>query len=57
VTARNTKSFKPAPGSTVKWTATGGQSGSVVVDSYGLATVTGLSLTTNPTTVTFTAGP
>jgi len=57
VTPRNTQSFKPAPGSTVSWTATGGQSGSVVVDSYGLATITGLTLTTNPTTVTVTAAP
>jgi hypothetical protein len=27
------------------------------VVSYGLATITGLNLTTNPTTVTFTTGP
>lgn len=57
MTARNTQSFKPTAGTTVKWTATGGQSGSVVVDAYGLATITGLNLTTNPTTVTFNVGP
>jgi len=57
VTPRNTQSFKPGPGSTVSWTATGGQNGSVVVDSYGLATITGVNLTTNPTTVTFNVAP
>jgi hypothetical protein len=57
ITARNTQSFKPAPGSTVTWTATGGQSGSITADSYGLATVTGVNLTTNATTITFSSQP
>jgi hypothetical protein len=55
LTARNTQSFKPAPGSTVTWKATGGQSGSVTVDTYGLTTVPGIKLTTTATTVTLTA--
>jgi hypothetical protein len=53
ITPRNAQSFDPAPGSMVNWTATGGQSGSVVVDSDGLATVVGINLTTNATTITF----
>jgi hypothetical protein len=57
VTPRNAQAFKPAPGSTVTWTASGGQSGSVVVDSYGLATVVGVNLTTNATTITFSTQP
>jgi hypothetical protein len=56
ITPRNTQSFKPAAGSTVSWTTTAGQSGSVIVDSYGLATVTGLQLNSGVSmSVTFTA--
>jgi len=55
ITARNTQSFKPLAGWTVKWRATGGQSGSVIVDSYGLATVSGIKLTTASTRVVLTA--
>lgn len=55
ITARNTQAFKPAPGSTVTWKATGGQSGSITVDAYGLATVTGIKLTTSATAVTLSA--
>jgi hypothetical protein len=55
ITARNTQSFKPAAGSTITWKATGGQDGSITVDVYGLATVTGIKLTTSATTVTLTA--
>jgi len=56
ITPRNTQFFKPAPRSTVTWTATGGQKGSAVVDSYGLVTITGINLTTNPLTITISSG-
>jgi hypothetical protein len=55
LTPRNTQSFKPVPGSPVTWSATGGQSGTVTVDAYGLATVPGIKLTTSATTVTLSA--
>lgn len=52
ITPRNAQLFKPAAGSVVHWTTSGGQGGSVVADTYGLATVSGISLTANPLTVT-----
>jgi hypothetical protein len=51
VTPRNAQSFMLVPGTTVNWTATGGLSGTVIADQYGLATIH-LSLGTGTTTVT-----
>jgi hypothetical protein len=50
VTARNTQSFKPTPGSKVPWTATGGQKGTATVDIYGLATAVGVKVAPGVTT-------
>jgi hypothetical protein len=47
ITARNTQSFKPSPGASINWTASGGQGGVVTTDSYGLVTVTSINLTQN----------
>jgi hypothetical protein len=57
ITPRNTQSFKLAPGTTVYWETTGGQSGSLVADPYGLATASGIKLTTSALTITFSTTP
>jgi hypothetical protein len=44
VTPRNTQHFKCSPGTYVKWFTSTGQDGKVLVDSYGLVTVTGVKL-------------
>jgi hypothetical protein len=44
VTPRNTQLFKLAPGTSVKWSASSGQSGAVSADRYGLVTVKGIEL-------------
>lgn len=55
VTARNTQAFITAPGAQVSWTATGGQSGTVTADMYGLVTVSGLQVAPGtPTALTMT---
>jgi len=54
ITPRNTQAFKPAPGSTVIWKATGAQTGSIIVDPYGMATIPGIKLTTSVTTIILT---
>jgi hypothetical protein len=52
ITPRNAQSFIVAPGTTVYWSASNGQGGSVVADTYGLATVSGVNLTTSALTIT-----
>lgn len=54
VTVRNPQVFKPPVGTTVRWSATGGQSGSTSVDGNGLITVVGLNLNIGKTTLKFT---
>jgi hypothetical protein len=39
VTPRRTSRFKPSPGETLRWTSSGGGSGEVTVDRWGLVTV------------------
>jgi hypothetical protein len=38
----------------VIWKATGAQTGSVIVDPYGMATIPGIKLTTSVTTIILT---
>lgn len=57
VTPRNTQSFNSAAGSTVYWKTTGGQSGSVTANTYGLATVSGVNLSAGSLTITFSTSP
>jgi hypothetical protein len=57
ITPRNTQFFHPLAGSTVNWTATGGQSGQVVTDSYGLATIIGLTVSPGSNVITMTIAP
>jgi len=57
ITPRNSQAFKLSPGETVYWSTSGSQSGSVTADSYGLATVPGINLTTSTLTVTFSTSP
>jgi hypothetical protein len=54
VTVRNPQAFKPPVGTTVQWSATGGQSGSTSVDGNGLITVVGLDLNIGKTTLKLT---
>jgi hypothetical protein len=53
VTPRNAQLFKIAPGTSLKWRASTGQTGVAVADSYGLVTVGGVELVPgSETTVT-----
>ncbi len=51
VTPRNAQLFKRAPGMAVKWSASTGQKGLAVADSYGLVTIPGVELVAGAETV------
>jgi len=57
ITPRNAQFFLLMPGTTVYWKTSNGQSGSVLADMYGLATVPSVSLTTNATTISLSTTP
>lgn len=55
VTPRRVQAFEPAPGETILWTSSAGQSGTVVTDAYGLVTVPAVIINQGqPTTLTLT---
>ena len=55
VTPRRAQQFHPAPGTSVSFTTSSGQSGAIDVDGNGLVTVVGVRLTAGaPTTLTLT---
>ncbi len=58
ITPRNRQHFRAAPGQTVTWTASTGQSGSVTADANALVTAAAVTIASGAsTTVSFSAGP